>query len=156
MAEDRNAVERRIHHLINSYAWSIDQRDWTAFSSVFCERIAIDYESFSGMKPTTVVRDEYVPHVRDTISGFDVTQHQISNILISGANGLFTAKAYLVAYHFLGMGAAREKYVLGGFYDLAFFEAGPELRIASIRLTSNWTEGDFAIWRKAKKIWMTR
>jgi hypothetical protein len=137
--------------LINEYAWGVDRRSWDSFAAIFDDTVAIDYQSFSGLKPVTVARDAYVPDVRSVISGFDVTQHQISNLRFTIAQDRAEATAYLVAYHFLGVGEAREKYVVGGFYDFQFARRAGHWKVTAIRLNVTWTEGDFTLFKRAKK-----
>jgi hypothetical protein len=92
-----------------------------------------------------------VAEVRSVISGFDVTQHQMSNMRFALADQGAEATVYLVAHHFLGPPDRREKYLVGGYYDFQFAPRAGQWKVTGIRLNVTWTEGEFALFKRAKK-----
>ena len=70
---DRLAIE----DLLTRYATAVDQRDWDLYRSVFTADAEVDYTSAGGTAGTV---DEVVAFLDAALSGFEMTQHLISNV----------------------------------------------------------------------------
>jgi hypothetical protein len=151
-----NAQQRwEIFDLTINYASCLDDRRWDAFGQLFEDTLMMDYSSFSGKPPMAVSREDFVADARSVISGFDQTQHLISNHRFAFEGDRCEASAQLVAYHTLTTNEGVKRYVVGGFYNygLVYKEIW---KVAAIRLTVKWTEGEFALVRQAKKRWLSQ
>ena len=89
---DRAAISETILR----YATGIDRRDWALYRSIFADTIDIDFSTWTGLK-TSMPAETWVSTVRDTLSCFDATQHNITNHVISVAGDTAEITAYVVA-----------------------------------------------------------
>jgi len=128
-----------LNELMNRYAASIDLRDWARLRTVFADD---DIEAdFTSMGVSHVYRgpaERWVDTVRQTIAGFDATQHFFGNhsVDIDGDRAIDTR--YMQARHQLG--AAH--YTVGGYYTGHMVRTAAGWRIAKYKLTVAFTDGD--------------
>lgn len=128
-----------LEELMNRYAQAIDLRDWARLDRVFVDgEIEADFTSMGVKQPFRGPAHGWIATVRDTITGFDATQHFFANHTaeIDGDRAIDTR--YMQARHVLG--AAH--YTIGGFYTGHMARTAVGWRIARYRLTVTFTEGD--------------
>ena len=63
--------------LLTRYATAVDRRDWDLYRTVFTSDAEIDYTSAGGIAGTV---DEVVEFLEIALSGFEMTQHLVSNV----------------------------------------------------------------------------
>ena len=144
MLLDRAAISDTILR----YATGIDRRDWLLYRSIFADTIEIDFSSWSGLK-TRMPADDWVAMVRETLSGFDATQHNITNHVITIDGDVAEITAYLVVWHsFEG-----ELQLLGGYYAHRLFRDPDGWKIDVCTLVITWEQGDRALFDRAKARW---
>ncbi len=68
-----------IRDLLTRYATAVDRRDWDLYRSVFTTDAEIDYTSAGGIAGTV---DEVVAFLDEVLSGFEMTQHLVSNLAV--------------------------------------------------------------------------
>ena len=68
-----------IGDLLTRYATAVDRRDWDLYRTVFTSDAEIDYTSASGIAGTV---DEVVEFLDGALSGFEMTQHLVSNLAV--------------------------------------------------------------------------
>ena len=66
-----------IGDLLTRYATAVDRRDWDLYRTVFTSDAEIDYTSAGGIAGTV---DEVVEFLEIALSGFEMTQHLVSNV----------------------------------------------------------------------------
>ena len=66
-----------IGDLLTRYATAVDRRDWDLYRTVFTTDAQIDYTSAGGISGTV---DEVLEFLGVAFSGFEMTQHLVSNI----------------------------------------------------------------------------
>ena len=66
-----------IGDLLTRYATAVDRRDWDLYRTVFTSDAEIDYTSAGGIAGTV---DEVVEFLDGALSGFEMTQHLVSNV----------------------------------------------------------------------------
>ena len=66
-----------IGDLLTRYATAVDRRDWDLYRTVFTSDAEIDYTSADGIAGTV---DEVVEFLEIALSGFEMTQHLVSNV----------------------------------------------------------------------------
>ena len=66
-----------IGDLLTRYATAVDRRDWDLYRAVFTSDAEIDYTSAGGIAGTV---DEVVEFLDSALSGFEMTQHLVSNV----------------------------------------------------------------------------
>jgi hypothetical protein len=128
-----------LNELMNRYAASIDSRDWTRLRTVFVDGdIEADFTSMGVKEVFRGPAERWVEAVRQTLAGFDATQHFFANhsAEIDGDRALDTR--YMQARHQLGA----EHYTIGGYYTGRMLRTPQGWRIAAYKLTVTFSEGD--------------
>jgi hypothetical protein len=132
---DRVALEE----LMNRYALGIDTRDWASLESVFLDGdIEADFTSMRVKEPYRGPARGWIGLLRDTIMGFDATQHFFANHLAEIDGDTANDIRYMQARHVLG-GAY---YTIGGYYTGRMQRTAAGWRIARYKLHISFTEGD--------------
>jgi len=128
-----------LNELMNRYAQAIDLRDWSRLDSVFVEgEIEADFTSMGLKQPFKGPRAQWIAAVRDTINGFDATQHFFANHSAEIDGDHATDTRYMQARHQLG--AAH--YTIGGYYTGRMLRTPQGWRIARYTLQVTFTDGD--------------
>src|SRR5574341_188817 len=110
----RSALDRmELCELMNRYASSIDLRDWTRLRSVFADgEIEADFTSMGVKQIFRGPAEAWVDLVRQTITGFDATQHFFANHSAEVDGDRAVDTRYMQARHQLG----DAPYTIGGYY----------------------------------------
>jgi hypothetical protein len=125
------------------YGLGIDIRDWRLYRSVFADRVLFDFTSWYGGEPRQMDADEWVARVAATQTGFDGTQHQMSNHRVAIDGERAECLTYVVARHYLRIGDDHHLQAIGGYYrNTLINEGGDHWRIDRCSLTVLWTQGD--------------
>src|SRR5262245_653964 len=132
--QDRMELEE----LMNRYASSIDRRDWPRLRAVFLDEIQADFTSMGVKQPFRGTGDEWVERVRQTITGFDATQHFFANHSAEIDADRAVDTRYMQARHDLG----DAHYTIGGYYTGHMTRTAAGWRIARYTLTVTWSDGD--------------
>lgn len=77
---DELADKLAVNQLIDTYALGIDSRDWDLVTSVFTDDAFLDYTAFGGPKGP---RDDVIGWLRDALGAFVMSQHLITNRLVT-------------------------------------------------------------------------
>ena len=128
-----------LNEVMNRYAASIDLRDWSRLRSVFVDgEIEADFTSMGVKQVFHGQAEAWVDLVRQTIVGFDATQHFFANHSadIDGDRALDTR--YMQARHQLG----DDHYTIGGYYTGQMLRTAAGWRIARYKLTVTFSDGE--------------
>jgi ketosteroid isomerase-like protein len=77
---DDTADRLAISQVLDEYARGIDSRDWDLVQSVFTDDAFLDYTAFGGPKGP---RDDVITWLQDALTAFVMSQHHITNRLIT-------------------------------------------------------------------------
>lgn len=69
-----------VNEVLDEYARGIDSRDWDLVVSVFTEDAFLDYTAFGGPKGP---RDDVITWLQDALTAFVMSQHHITNRVIT-------------------------------------------------------------------------
>jgi hypothetical protein len=131
---------------MNRYAACIDLRDWERLRTVFVDGpIEADFTSIGAKQVFRGEARDWVETVRQTIVGFDATQHLFANHSVELNGDRAVDLRYMQARH--QMGAVH--YTIGGYYRSDMVRTAGGWRIARYRLTVTFTEGDRRLMRVA-------
>lgn len=129
---------------IMRYATGIDRRRWPLYRSIFADEVDIDFSTWSGVAER-MRADDWVERVRQGLSGFDATQHNLTNLVFEIDGDTATCVVNMIAVHRLGDEFQR----LGGFYTHRLRRGGDGWEITGCTLTVTWEEGDRALFGRA-------
>ncbi|MGA1463985.1 MAG: nuclear transport factor 2 family protein [Steroidobacteraceae bacterium] len=138
------------------YAYGIDTRDWARYRSVFSDTVEFDFSAWHGGEPMRLDADSWVEQVRNRQSGFDGSQHLMSNFRFSIDQGAAIGITYVVARHYLRMGDEHHVQAIGGYYRNHYVHTSMGWKIDACQLNVLWTEGDRDLFRLAAERWAAR
>ncbi len=124
------------------YAQGIDRRDWPLYRSVFAARVRLDFTDWYGGDPLELDADEWVARVAARQTGFDSTQHQMSNHLVSVFGEHAKCTTYIVARHCIRTGGDDQIQAIGGYYENRLTRDAGGWKITECALKVQWTTGD--------------
>lgn len=161
MARERmtldDLVDRaEIVDVLMNYATGIDSRDWPRYRSVFADEIELDFSSWSGNPPSTLAGDDWVAGVRGTLSGFDGTQHMLTNPVVELDGDRATVTLYMNAHHYLNIEGEHHLHSIGGYYTHRMVRTADGWRSAACKLTVTWEKGDRGLFGIAAERWAAK
>ena len=112
---------------------------------MFAGELRVDFTSWYGGEAETLPADIWVKRVRARQSGFNGTQHQMTNHRVSFDESGATCVTYVVARHYLRINGEHHVQAIGGFYTNQLVETSGNWRITACQLTVLWTHGDRAL-----------
>lgn len=107
---DRQAAIDTVTRMVTS----VDRRDWSAVRACLSESVALDYSLLNGSPATQVRADEVVEQWRKLLSGFQSTQHSLTNFLVTVNGDEASVECYFRALHFLPNDQGDSTWTIGG------------------------------------------
>jgi len=133
------------------YATAVDTRDWALYRSVFTDPLTVDFSSWSGEPEATMPVNQWVEKVRNTLAGFDATQHLSSNHVITISGDSATCVSYMIARHYLLEEGEGHMHSIGGHYTNRFLRTEDGWKITRCALQVTWEMGDRGLFEIAAK-----
>ena len=143
--------KQEIQESILRYASGVDMRDWELYRQCFSDEVEVDFTSWSGGEPSKMPADQWVAAVRSTLSGFESTQHTLTNFVIDLRGDEATAVLHMSAQHYLPNAGGDSTLLLGGYYTHELVRAATDWKIRKARLTVTWTTGNRHIFALARQ-----
>lgn len=134
---------------INKYATGIDLRDWSLYRSIFADEVEIDFSSFGGQPAAKQKADDWVTGVKSVLSGFDATQHVLTNHVIDIDGDRAQTRVYMKAEHFLANSLGDNSIALGGYYSHTLERQSDGWKITKCKLTVTWNRGNRQLFQMA-------
>lgn len=145
-------VRAEITDVQMEYARGIDARAWDRYRAIFADEVAFDFSSWSGIDQL-MRADDWVARVRGNLSGFDATQHVLTNLQFEPDSAGMNCRVQMMAIHVLIEGGAPQFQVIGGYYSNHFRRFDDGWRIDRCQLNVTWEKGDRALFARAKERW---
>ena len=145
-----------ISDVVNRYATGIDRRDWPLYRSIFADEVDFDFTTWSGGEARRLSADDWVAGVRNSLSGFDATQHLSTNHVHTINGETATCVSYMIALHYLLVDGERQMQGLGGYYTNRLRREPDGWEIHACMLTVTWEMGDRALFLAAGERWNKR
>lgn len=139
--------------VITTYVGAMDRREWDLYRSTFLEEIDLDFTDWLTAPEPRMWADDWVALVRQTVSGFEFTQHMIANPIIRQEGGQATVDAHMTAKHIY---TPDETECLGGLYTYRLVRGDDGWKLSSIRLDVKWDEGPRELFARAFERGSTR
>lgn len=135
---DQQTVTETVVRVAN-YA---DAREWDLLRVCFTDEVEVDYTSLAGGEPSTVKADDLIAGWRGTLSGFDATQHQVTNILVTLEGDEARVNAYIHADHYLEGAPDGDHWLVLGTYDYRLVRTDDGWRVRATKLNLKRLEGN--------------
>ena len=133
------------------YASGIDMRNWSLYRECFTDELEVDFTSWGGGTPLKLGADQWVANVRSTLSGFEGTQHTLTNFVVDVDGDDAHAVVYMSAQHFLPNDKGDSSLLIGGYYTHDLVRTPTDWKIRKARLTVTWTVGNRHIFELARQ-----
>lgn len=115
-----------------------DLRDWSRVGALLADEVTSDYVSVFGGAPATTSRELLVDQWRATFTGFEVTKHQITNVVVTpNPDGTATALSHVRASHWVD----GRSWVLGGVYTHHLARGADGWQVTYMRIDRLYEEG---------------
>ncbi len=123
---------------INRYATSVDTCDWELFLTCYTDEMGVDMTSIGFEKPITMPATGFLEMIKTAVSGFDSTQHIVSNHTINIDGDSATCVSYLQAQHFSQDDLGVHTLTIGGYYSNSLIRTPDGWRINKYKVTKTW------------------
>ena len=120
----------------------MDAREWKALRSLFAAEVTVDHFEIAGVGPVAIKAEELITNWRAALSGYDATQHTISNQLTTLREREAECSSYVVVRHCLLNYRGGDLWTLGVRHDHHLVHVEDRWKIASIKTTLLWAEGN--------------
>jgi hypothetical protein len=155
---EETGIKLAIAEAYSNYATGLDTKNWALVRDCFCDQVLIDYGSISeptGGPDVPRKADDWLEHLKGTLTGFDMTQHSITNHRYQFKGDTVQCTAYLVAEHLMfddpamPLANGDQFITVAGFYTNDYVQDNGQWRIAKSMLAVTWMRGDVGLFEKA-------
>jgi hypothetical protein len=122
-----------------------DLREWDRVLALLGDHVTTDYVSVFGGEVETTTRTDLVEQWRNTLQGFDATQHQITNVAVQGSADSATTRSHIRATHRIG----DRLWILGGVYTHQLVRSPAGWQVTSMSIHQLYEEGNRALLQEA-------
>jgi 3-phenylpropionate/cinnamic acid dioxygenase small subunit len=118
------------------YATGVDTRDLDLYRSCFTDEMDLDMSGMGMGEPMKISADAWADQAISLVSGFQSTQHIITNHVITIEGDRATCVAYVQAQHY----NPETMYTVGGTYTNTLVRTPEGWKISKLKLTLAWTQ----------------
>lgn len=124
-----------------------DVRDWQRVSSLMADEVTTDYTDVFGGQIATTSREDLVEQWRTTFQGFDATQHQITNVSVTGGGNEASTLSHVRAIHWVD----QRSWTIGGVYTHRLARGPNGWQVAFMAIQRLYEEGDRGVFDAASR-----
>ncbi|MFD4250002.1 nuclear transport factor 2 family protein [Amycolatopsis thermoflava] len=130
--------------LLGKYADIADLKEFTDLPGrVFTDPLTLDFESVTGLPPTTTPLAGYVEILRASFAPFAATHHAITGPVITLDGDRATIHAHVRAEHWLP--ETSDRWLVAGFYDNEAVRTPDGWRLTRVQLTASHQENQHLV-----------
>jgi hypothetical protein len=133
-----------IANLVGALAVHVDARHWDQLEALFAEEVRIDYTSLFGGDVQSLPRTQLIGQWRQFLPGFTHTTHLIGTPCVTVDRDDAQVFAAVVGHHLIEDAslAGRDRWTVGGCYEMRLQRRDGVWRVASLTLARAWAEGN--------------
>ena len=124
-----------------------DVRDWDRVSSLMADQVTTDYTDVFGGQIVTTSRGDLVGQWRTTFGGFDATQHQITNVSVSGGGNEASTLSHVRAVHWVD----QRSWTISGVYTHRLMRGPNGWQVTFMSIQRLYEEGDRGVFEAASR-----
>jgi hypothetical protein len=140
-----------IVQVVDSVADAIDAHEWSYLRSLFMDEVEVDHASLNGGETSIVKANVLVGEWRKTLTGFDATQHVVTNHAVRISKDAATCSAYVNATHYLPNYMGSDSWTSGSRTDYGLVRTRQGWKVRSTRLDMLWAEGNRQLFGLAQR-----
>jgi pantothenate kinase len=118
------------------YAKGVDTRDRDLYRSCFTDEMDLDMSGMGTGEPMKISGDAWADQAISLVSGFQSTQHIITNHVITIDGDRATCTAYVQAQHY----NPQNMWTVGGYYTNTLVRTAEGWKISKLKLTPMWQQ----------------
>ncbi|WP_328563180.1 nuclear transport factor 2 family protein [Streptomyces coelicoflavus] len=142
---DSLAAKYAVSETCTRMAVHADRREWEQLSTLFADRVVLDYTSLNGGQPVRLTPKGIADAWSATLSGYGSTQHLIANQLVTLDGDRAVCTASFQATHRLAAAHGASLWTLGGDYRWGLAHSGAGWLIDTVVMTATWGDGNQAL-----------
>lgn len=120
-----------------------DERNWDHLRALFCDKVVMDYSSFSGGEPDELTPEQILDSWKTVIPNFKSTHHQIGNIVIvRSTHDIAEVYCYVTATHLSEKDQSENLWVVYGSYDFELHKSQDKWYISKMRFNYKFSDGN--------------
>jgi ketosteroid isomerase-like protein len=132
----------QIQELMAHYAEAIDDKNYDGIATCFARDASAQYAAM----PEPIVGNTVIANfMKDILSRLDATTHMFTNFIIEVNGDTARMRAKIIAQHVRKGVPGGDKLLAGGKYDAQIRRLDGKWKLARVRGTSLWHEGNEAI-----------
>ena len=143
------SAQTKVVETVSRFGMLVDARDWDSFRSLFTDSVEFDYSDIGDVSDT-LSPDEIAKNASESFSGFEATQHIISNHQVEVIDEVATCNAYVRAMHILPNEQGEPWLEIGGRYDAELICSESDWKIQSWKFSIMWSRGNQNLFSLAK------
>ena len=136
-------------HKISQLFIATDERDWEKLTSIFADKVELDYSSMSTNPVAKLSPKQIIESWKTILPGFRSTHHQIGNFQIEVQDKVAKVFCYGTATHYLE-DPAGSVWTVVGTYD---FKLSPDQegnwKVTAMRFNYKYMDGNIGLPKKA-------
>lgn len=146
--------KRALDELIYRQANAVDRHDWAAYRACFDDDVHFDFTDHTDRvigKGFGIVNsgDKWVAQVIHAVSGFEGTQHVISNAVHTVNGDRAETECQILADHFLNNDRGDRSITMGGIYTFSSVRKADGWKIKTWHLKVLWYRGNPSLYHLA-------
>ncbi len=138
------------HKVVELFVAS-DNREWDKVLDCFDEVVLLDYSSFGGPEAKKIKRVEIISSWKALLSGFDSTQHMVSNFHCEVNDDDAECFCYGLALHYLENKSSNNVLTVVGTYDFKLYKHFREWVITKMKFNFKYMDGNPELLDMARK-----
>lgn len=144
---DRNEIVDKV----NQIAVNADRRNWQGLIGCFADEVLLDYTAMVGGEPSKLKPEEIAEAWKGLLSGFEMTQHTVTNHEVRIKGNEAEVFSYVTAVHYLPNESGTDTWTVVGYYDHHLMKTSLGWRVDQMKFTPTLIEGNTDLPRMAKE-----
>jgi fermentation-respiration switch protein FrsA (DUF1100 family) len=135
---DRNEIV----DTVNQIAVNVDRRNWQGVIDCFADEVLLDYRAMVGEEPAKLKPEEIARAWRGLLTGFEMTQHTVTNHKVTIKDNKAEVFSYVSAVHYLPNELGKDTGTVIGYYNHHLMKTSAGWKVDQMKFTPTLIEGN--------------
>lgn len=141
----------KIIETVNKLFIGADEKNWKMVSSVFNDKVWLDYTSMTGGEPAELTSGQIIDSWKASLPGFDKIHHQLGNYIVTIEADVIKVFCYVTATHYLKNDSGNNVWVAVGTYNLELKTVGLVQKITKMKFNLKFMDGNLDLPKLAQE-----